>query len=187
MTTRRTQIADAGIKILGERGARAFTHLNIDRELGLPDGSTSYYARSRRDLLGLVVDRLAERTDRQLATHPLPADLTPATAAQFLAAGLEAALEREADLRARLVLLLECRAAPEIYEALRARPPLRHALTGLATDLLQGLGVDAPERHAADLVALCDGLLMQRLLRGAGANDVGIITAYLAGLRGGGV
>jgi DNA-binding transcriptional regulator YbjK len=62
MADRRAQIAEAGIAILASRGVRALTHLAIDRELGLPDGSTSYYARTRRDLIAVIVDRLATRT-----------------------------------------------------------------------------------------------------------------------------
>ena len=59
MTDRREQIAAAGLTLLATRGIRALTHRAIDEELGLPAGSTSYYARTKRDLVNLIVQRLA--------------------------------------------------------------------------------------------------------------------------------
>ena len=45
---------------------RALTHRAVDQALALPDGSTSYYLRTRRALLERVVSRLAERTAADL-------------------------------------------------------------------------------------------------------------------------
>ena len=59
-------MADAAIAIIGSRGLRALTHRAVDQALALPDGSTSYYLRTRRALLERVVGRLAERTAADL-------------------------------------------------------------------------------------------------------------------------
>lgn len=48
--------------------------------------------------------------------------------------------------------------------------------------MLQRLGIDQPEQHAQDLAALVDGMLMQRIIRTAPANEEAIISAYLQGL-----
>ncbi|MBX6722355.1 MAG: TetR family transcriptional regulator, partial [Dactylosporangium sp.] len=39
---------------------RGLTHRAVDRTAGLPEGSTSYYFRTRQALLHAVVERLAE-------------------------------------------------------------------------------------------------------------------------------
>ena len=182
MTDRRAEIADAGIRILASRGARAFTHLNIDRELGLSDGSTSYYTRTRRDLIALVVERLAAHTTDDLAARVLPAELTPQAAASMVVTGLDATMRRADDHRARLVLLLECRNDPELQTALVTRPEVRSSFVATAVALLRSLGINEPETHAHDLTALVDGMLMQRTIRTAAIDENAIITAYLTGL-----
>lgn len=182
MTNRRGDIADAGIRILASRGARAFTHLTIDRELQLPDGSTSYYARTRRDLINLVVERLATRTIDDLTAQAIPEELTPHVMASLVVGGLDAMMLRVDDHRARLVLLLECRTDPELHTALATRPTVRGPFVDTATAMLRSLGVVEPETHARDLTGLIDGLLMQRVIRAETVNEESILVAYLAGL-----
>lgn len=48
---RKAQIAKAVVTLLGARGSRGLTHRAIDEYLGLPPGSTSYYYRTKIDLL----------------------------------------------------------------------------------------------------------------------------------------
>ncbi len=170
MADRRTQIADAGVRILANRGARALTHLNVDRELGLPDGSTSYYARTRRELIALIIERLSIRTSDELAAVQATGPLTRRDVASMFVAGLDATMERVGEHRARLVLLLECQNDPELSETLAGRPQL--------------LGSANPEAHARDLVGLVDALLMQRIIRTAAIDEHAIITAYLEGALG---
>jgi len=57
---RRPQIADAALLILAREGARGVTHRTVDRYLGLPEGSTSYYFRTRLVLLSAAANRLVE-------------------------------------------------------------------------------------------------------------------------------
>ncbi|PID96062.1 MAG: TetR family transcriptional regulator [Actinomycetales bacterium] len=182
MADRRTEIADAGVRILATSGARALTHLNVDRELGLADGSTSYYARTRRDLIALIVDRLGTRRMEDLSM--LRADGTPTArdAARMLVAGLDATMKRADEHRARLVLLLECQHDPELSHTLATRPPVRESFTQAAKDLLRALGSASPEAHARDLVGLVDALVMQRIIRTAVVDEHAIIAAYLTGV-----
>ncbi len=184
MADRRTQIADAGIRILATRGARALTHLNVDRELGLSDGSTSYYARTRRDLIVLIIGRLAARTSDELAALQPIGPLTRREVASMFVAGLDATMERVDEHRARLVLLLECQNDPELSETLAARPSARGSFSQAVTGVLHELGSSDPEAHARDLVGLLDALLMQRIIRTAAIDEHAIITAYLEGALG---
>lgn len=182
MTDRRSQIADTGVRILASRGVRALTHLAIDRELGLAQGSTSYYARTRRDLLALIIQRLAERTNDELAAQVVPDELTPQSVASMIVAGLDATMQRADDHRARLILLLECHNDPELSAALVTRPQVRAGFTETATFLLERLGIDQPAERARDLVGLLDSLLMQRVIRTAPIDEEAVVRSYLVGL-----
>lgn len=182
MSRRRIAIADAGIRVLAAEGVRKLTHRAIDEELKLPPGSTSYYARTRRELLTLIAARLAERSIEELDLYQPTEALTIPKAAATLAAALENTGQRAADHRARMLLLLECHADSELRESLSPRPQVRAAAIETATTLLRNLGVAHPKVHAPNLVELLDGMLMQQVVRGAFEAREAIIVAYLTGL-----
>ncbi|AWE42252.1 MULTISPECIES: TetR family transcriptional regulator [unclassified Actinobaculum] len=185
MSDRRRQIADAGIHILSARGARALTHLNVDRELGLANGSTSYYARTRRDLIKLVVERLAERTVEELSVEVATAAWNvedERSVAARVATGLARSARRTEDHRARILLLMECRSDPELYDALLRGTSVREHFSREVLPFLQSLNVADVEERAADLAALVDALLMQRVIRNAPVDEELIIYSFLSGL-----
>lgn len=57
---RRRDLGDAGIRVLAEHGSRGLTHAQVDRYAAVPDGTTSYYYRTRAALLRGIGDRVAE-------------------------------------------------------------------------------------------------------------------------------
>jgi DNA-binding transcriptional regulator YbjK len=57
---RRRELCDAAIKVLAEHGSRGLTHGQVDRYAGVPDGTTSYYYRTRAALLRGVGKRVAD-------------------------------------------------------------------------------------------------------------------------------
>jgi DNA-binding transcriptional regulator YbjK len=57
---RRRQLCDAAIQVLAEHGSRGLTHGQVDRYAGVPEGTTSYYYRTRAALLRGVGKRVAE-------------------------------------------------------------------------------------------------------------------------------
>ncbi|WP_029117572.1 TetR/AcrR family transcriptional regulator [Mycobacterium sp. URHB0044] len=57
---RRRDLCDAGIRVLAEHGSRGLTHAKVDRYAGVPNGTTSYYYRTRAALLRGVGQRVAE-------------------------------------------------------------------------------------------------------------------------------
>jgi DNA-binding transcriptional regulator YbjK len=61
MATRREQLLDAAITVLGERGIHALTHRAVDAQAGLPAGSASNHFRTRDALLDGVMDRFIAR------------------------------------------------------------------------------------------------------------------------------
>lgn len=57
---RRRDLCDAAIRVLAEHGSRGLTHGRVDRVAGVPEGTTSYYYRTRAALLRGVGKRVAE-------------------------------------------------------------------------------------------------------------------------------
>jgi DNA-binding transcriptional regulator YbjK len=57
---RRRDLCDAAIQLLADDGAKGLSHLKVDRKTGVPDGTTSFYFRTRSALLRAVAERLAE-------------------------------------------------------------------------------------------------------------------------------
>ena len=53
-------MCDAAIQLLADDGAKGLSHLKVDRKAAVPDGTTSFYFRTRSALLRAVAERLAE-------------------------------------------------------------------------------------------------------------------------------
>ncbi|MHC3820995.1 TetR/AcrR family transcriptional regulator [Streptomyces sp. DT9] len=178
-------ITDAALDLLAERGMRGLTHRAVDERAGLPQGSTSNYARTRQSLLEATVRRLAEREVRVLAPGELPApgpatgtprrgrapgpsaspgtapDLSAPAGQDALIAGLALALHRYLTrhpelLVCRYELALEATRRPELRAFFDATGrQFREPLVAL----MAAAGSPEPERHALSLVAWCEGLM----------------------------
>ncbi|MFC9998994.1 TetR/AcrR family transcriptional regulator [Nocardia sp. NPDC127526] len=61
MSTKREQLLDGAIELLGSRGLRALTHRAVDTIADMPPGSCSNYFRTRESLLTGIAERLEER------------------------------------------------------------------------------------------------------------------------------
>ncbi|MEV0783931.1 TetR family transcriptional regulator [Streptomyces sp. NPDC050423] len=180
-SARGERITDAALALLAERGMRGLTHRAVDERAGLPQGSTSNYARTRQSLLEATVRRLAERESRVLAPGELPApsasaapkpapDAAGAGASaapsgppgqDALIAGLALALHRYLTrhpelLICRYELALEATRRPELRAFFDATGrQFREPLVALLT----AAGSPEPERHTLSLVAWCEGLM----------------------------
>jgi DNA-binding transcriptional regulator YbjK len=162
--SRRTRLADAAITTLAREGSRGLTHRAVDRTAGVPEGSTSYYFRTRLDLLRAIVRRMSD-----LDTASVPV-LAHADGEEFEEAFTAAVHRLVTDGRdrqlARYELTLESTRRPELREALLANAvPIHDRLT----EQLAALGVPDPGDRAQDLLALLEGLLFSRLTAADGA------------------
>ncbi|MGN6332391.1 MAG: TetR/AcrR family transcriptional regulator [Motilibacteraceae bacterium] len=167
---RRRRIADAGIWIVAEQGVRSLTHRAVDRRLGLPAGSTSFYARTRRALLALLADELAARARTEFNGSglgpPTPdsdgdADMDLEGVADGISRFVDQMLtEHRHDIAARYALALEVRDDDE----LRARLAAATFSVPAAEGLMRALRVREPVGAAADLVSLLEGLLLDHVL-----------------------
>lgn len=178
-TDRRTVIADAVISTLAKAGGRGLTHRAVDREAGLPLGSTSYYFRTRADLIRSAVGRLAELDAAALAP------VADATLAADLARVADQLLGSHRErLVARYELALESVRRPELRELLavgtrRVREAIEERLTEE--------GVAAPREMADAALALVDGLLFAELTategRGRSPEQLERVLTQLLGPR----
>jgi DNA-binding transcriptional regulator YbjK len=170
--SRKTRLADAAITTLAREGSRGLTHRAVDRTACVPEGSTSYYFRTRLELLRAIVRRMSE-----LDTASLPA-LVHADGEEFEQAFTAAVQGLVTDGRerqlARYELTLEATRRPELRESLLANAvPIHDRLTGQ----LAALGVPEPGDRARDLLALLDGLLFSRLTAADGAPSLQALDA----------
>jgi DNA-binding transcriptional regulator YbjK len=162
---------------------RGLTHRAVDRAAGLPEGSASYYFRTRQALLQATVERLAEldSTDMLPSTGKPPSTGIPAPPGQDLDAFAAAAARiveswltsgRERQL-ARYELALEATRRPELRQALVASGA---AIRTMVASQFAAAGVRQPGQRAADFVAFLDGLLFDQI---AGAGTRKLTSAHL--------
>lgn len=114
---RRRELGDAAIAVLGEHGSRGLTHQNVDRYAGVPDGTTSYYFRTRAALLQAVGKRVAEIDRANLLSL---SDAAAEPAAPFARLAQLVLIQAEGDglllNKARHELFLNAARDPELSE-----------------------------------------------------------------------
>jgi DNA-binding transcriptional regulator YbjK len=184
--SRQSDIADAAIATLARDGMRGLTHRAVDRAAGLPEGSVSYYFRTRQALLQATVERLAERDAAEapaLPQHDL--DAFADAAAELLESWLTTGRERQL---ARYELALEATRRPELRKVLVAAGA---GLRAMIAERFAAAGVSQPEDRAQVFAALLDGLIFDQIagsgtrqLTAAGLRaTIGVLLTALTGRR----
>lgn len=181
---RRTVLADAAVRALADQGMRGLTHRAVDREAGLPPGTTSAYFRTRHALLTALVRRLVtlDQAELEAAGEAVP----PPADAEELAAGLAAFAEGRltGDGRRRSLARYACAVEsvhhPELREILA---PRENAARRIVRDFLAGQGVDDPEGRTITLLTCVDGLVFDRLVHGGSVARAEIDGLLASALR----
>ena len=173
VTDRRAAIADAALAVLEAEGGRGLTHRAVDRRAGLPQGSTSNYFQTRGALLTAALHRLVELEQPLVrAMEALVPDgpYEAHRAAELVAGQLRTWITpgRAGLAVARYELFLEARRRPQFQIAL---DEVRREYLLLAEQLLPTAGCRDPHRHAPQLLALLDGLVLNQLLQPATELD----------------
>lgn len=182
MPDRRPQLADAGVRLIARGGIRALTHRAVDAEAGLPAGSTSYYARTRRELTALVVARITEELTIDLDDLAVPTSLDDDDVIAIAVGFLDRLAARRDAQAARFALLFELADDEALRATLTAADPVRSDLDAVAAGLLRAIDVVDAEVAAVDLVGLIDALLLYRTAA-AGPVDAGrVLAAHVRGL-----
>ncbi|MFE3558522.1 TetR/AcrR family transcriptional regulator [Streptomyces sp. NPDC059193] len=186
---RREAVADSGIRIIARDGVRALTHRAVDREAGIPQGSTSYHAKTRLALVELIVDALAARSkadaqelaDSLHTTFERGHRLGVEELAGLISGLVETLAFRRDDMRARYALILELDDAPHLRARLTAESEV-HAITRQVTaSALTRAGLPHSDAHVEALIALTDSLVFYRTAINETASLQTILAAYLRG------
>ena len=162
MEDRRILIADSAIEVVARDGVRALTHRAVDSEAGLASGSTSYYCRTRAQLLALTVDRLTSLLRGFVEVSGIQ-DLASSDADDLLSTlnrmidGLLS--DYRGELAARSALIVELTGKQDTTDLVAALLD--------PTDLagaLDAAGLRDPAVAALDLLTVFEGLLWERTM-----------------------
>jgi AcrR family transcriptional regulator len=184
MASRRDDLLDAAISVLGERGFHALTHRAVDAAAGLPAGSTSNHFRTRDALLDAVVERFAGR--ERAIWEEIVARMCPATPQEL--ADAMAVLAREATgphrtlTLARYAILVEAGIHPSLRRQLTATGA---RVDAYFTNWLRVTGSTDPARDAPLLMNHWTGLVLHQLANPDPAFDpsaqlTALVTAVVA-------
>jgi DNA-binding transcriptional regulator YbjK len=121
---RRRILCDAAIQLLANEGAKGLSHPKVDSFAELPNGTTSFYFRTRSALLLATAERLAELDLVDLMSVAEPNDIDDtfdSVGASRLATMvmLSAAEPRLSRTKARFELMLQANRDPELAEVFR--------------------------------------------------------------------
>lgn len=163
LSPRRREILAAAMTVLAQQGNRGLTHRAVDRQAGLPEGSSSAYFRTRDALLGalgdFVADRLAadvEALGARLASCPGDHERAVAEVSGLFSRWLD-----QPDLlAARLELTVAATRDPSLAERFAL---WRDDLVGMVREVLRRAGKD-DGASAETLVAALDGVLLASLV-----------------------
>lgn len=159
---RHVRIADAALGLLAREGARGLTHRAVDAALGLPNGSTSYYYRTRAALLLAAAQRL-------LALDAADAEnITPDAAGLASLLGRWVSPAGRTRSLARMELLLAAARDPGLDFMVDARKQfIAHAEQQLRAQAQPEAHTPSSARtQAVALIALMDGLTLHGLITG---------------------
>jgi DNA-binding transcriptional regulator YbjK len=162
MSSRREDLLDAAITVLGRAGMHGLTHRAVDAAAGLPAGSASNLFRTRDALLSAVTERFAAR--ERASWEEIAVRICPTTPGQLAIALTEFAREatgpnRELTL-ARYALLLEAAIHPPLREQLMATGARVNAWF---TNWVRTAGSAEPGRDAPVIMNHWTGIVLHQL------------------------
>ena len=168
VSERRTRIADGALELLGKQGARALTHRAVDKAIGLPAGSSSYYGARRSDLLALAVERFTQLEHQEAIEYA--AALEGPMSRDRIAAIVSAQMWRWVKARhvlppaTRFELFLAASREPSLQALVRNQ---RKKFLSTIQDALERAGAKEPRSTAKAVIALIEGLLLDALRCGS--------------------
>ncbi|ALJ18738.1 TetR/AcrR family transcriptional regulator [Microbacterium sp. No. 7] len=160
--TRRTQLADAAVRVLAAEGARGLTHRAVDAEAGVPRGTASNYFATRDAIVDAIIGRIGERLAPDPAVHAALAEREPdrEAYAAYVRDILHRLLgDRDATL-ALFELRLEAARRPAVAEAVSAWQ--RGGLAG-DVDFTLDAGLPGGREEIVLLHYAMDGLVLDQL------------------------
>lgn len=172
---RPNQIADAAIRLLAENGSRSLSHRRVDKEAGLPVGSTTHHARSRSELLLMAARRLSQLSQAEFkplleALKAIGPALTPEDVAKGFMKLWQPRLGSEQlyRLRAEMTVLLSQDFEAEMRELFQ---PQVDIVEKSFQEIMTVLGSDNPQDASRELLLWSRGLFFMLALRGGIVSD----------------
>lgn len=166
---RRRELCDAAIELLAVDGVKGVSHLKVDRKAQVPDGTTSFYFRTRSALLHAVAARVAELdlADLEAAAKPRAATNRPSGLARLVMRSATGA--RLARTKARHALALQGANDPTLDEALKT---YSERFAGLIGDAVQTLQPDrTPDGELAEMQSYALTMFISGILLGYVTGD----------------
>lgn len=167
---RRAGLSDAGLRVLARQGPRGLTHRAVDKEAGVPPGTTSNYYRRRDTLLCALADRIYERLAPAPDVLANPTAKPPSVGAfvEYVHDIVRRAQEAPELYVALLELRLEARRNPELAPQLGAtlHRGYRGDVEFHSNAQLPGGALEIALLHYA-----IDGLLLDRLGASIGSEE----------------
>lgn len=186
---RRAELLEAAIGLIGEHGLDAVTHRAVAAAAGVPAASTSYYFRSKDELIDEALRTLATREIARLRERRTALGAAGAADLEATTAALSAWIEEQVTPEGRVAMLaqyqlqLEAARRPEAREILAA---WKEGTDDLAETAMRSLGARDVTTAGILLVCAIDGLRLRLMASGhaplAGAELRAVVRALLAGL-----
>lgn len=167
---RRRELCDSAIRLLAGDGVKGLSHLKVDRKAGVPDGTTSFYFRTRSALLQAVAVRVSELDLKDLTAATRSADAVTAGEPSGLATLVmrSATGARLIRTKARYELALQAVRDPLLDEAFRSYSDQFHALI---TDVVLRLQHHGPNQALADQQAYVVMMFISGVMQALAGGD----------------
>jgi DNA-binding transcriptional regulator YbjK len=186
---RRAELLEAAIHLIGAHGLDGVTHRAVAAEAGVPAASTSYYFRSKDELIDEALRTLAEREIERLRERRAALGASGAADLEATTAALSAWIEEQTTDDGRVAMLaqyqlqLEAARRPEAREILAA---WKEGTDDLAETAMRALGAADVETSGILLVCAIDGLRLRLMASGhaplRGEALRAVVRALLVGL-----
>jgi DNA-binding transcriptional regulator YbjK len=190
--SRRRELCDAAIEILGEAGLKGLSHVKVDRRAGVAEGSTSVYFRTRRALVVAVAERLNERSRDGLlalidATSAGDSRVSNATSSSLATRLLSAAKEPfQTQVKARYELFLLASEDEEVAALFQQNLNLEFEFLRQIVVRMQPPDSAPPESVVDDqtlaVVALVSGITLSLVAGNTTFYDPQTIDRFVAGV-----
>lgn len=154
-------IADAVLRVLADEGSKGLSHRRVDREAGLPIGSTVHHAPTRYDLFMIAAQRLNEMMIDNIGQFSLSLQghekITPEILAKKIVAFWRMTITPEQfyRLRAEMVILFSQEFRQDVH--VKFRPQLEE-FKKFWTRIFTDLGAADPLRAAIEITAWNRGI-----------------------------
>jgi AcrR family transcriptional regulator len=161
--SKRKEILDATIRLIGRAGVQAVTVRAVEAEAGVAHGNVRHWFGSKSELINATVARLAELDMESVE------DTVPATQSneQNVGAAVGPLVRRQLAegherLIARFELFLEAGRRPELASLLAE---WGKSFWSLAAPTVEAAGSSEPDRDARTFVAMLDGVMLDQIAR----------------------